>query len=96
MNIKELISLAKSGDSSAIQNLILKYQNELSVFCFYLTKNKEQALDLAQDSFLKMLEKLPTLKDPNKFKTWLFAICRNLFLDKIRTQKSFSEIQDAC
>lgn len=56
-------------------------------YCIKLTQNKDDAYDLATEAFIKASEKIHLLKKEEFFKSWLFRIARNLFLDKAREKK---------
>ncbi len=60
-----------------------------SVFDFLtrLLRNREEAADVAQDTFIKALEQLSTLKNPDRFKSWLFTIAHRRGLNRIRSSK---------
>lgn len=77
----EIIKRAILGDRTAITELIESIQDELFKFCFYLTKDRTQAEDFCQQTLLNAIENISSLKDPLKFKSWVFQSARNLFLD---------------
>ena len=80
----ELIAKAKSGDSDALEQLIIHYQNDLLRFCFFLTGNHPQSLDLCQETFIKVIMHLNQLKNISAFKGWMYKAAKNLFLDTIK------------
>jgi len=70
--------------------LIIKhYQNDIYRFCFYRVKSKMDAEDLAQDIFIKAFKRIDSLKEPEKFKAWLYRIALNRIKDFYRSRKSF-------
>jgi RNA polymerase sigma-70 factor (ECF subfamily) len=86
--ILELILQAQAGNTSALKDLITQTQPRLLKFLLYLTSNEQLAQDLCQDSFLKVLSNLSSLRDPKSFYSWLFRSAKNLYLDHIKSAKS--------
>ena len=60
--------------------------NKIFRRCMALTMNKEEAQDVAQDTFLRALEKIDQF-DGRNLEGWLFTIARNIFIDKTRKKK---------
>jgi RNA polymerase sigma-70 factor, ECF subfamily len=83
-----LVLQAQRGDESAISDLIEMSQKDLFRFVFYLTGNNQLAHDMCQDTFIKVLENLPRLKEPERFKSWLFQMAKNLYLDHTKSSKN--------
>ncbi len=79
---------AQKGQESALSYLIENTQTELFRFTFYLTGNNQLAHDLCQDTYIKVLEKIRDLKEPERFKSWLFKMAKNLYLDNIKSSKN--------
>ena len=89
MNVKELnetVNSFKNGDISSFEKLYDEFYEPLR---FYIAKrigNVEQAKDLAQDTFLRAMEKIKDLKSPEAFKVWLYSIANNI------TNNYFNEV----
>ena len=81
------VRLARKGDQSAFSFLIRGTQDRLFRFCSYLAGNPALAQDLCQDTYIKALEQLSKLKQPERFVGWLFKTSKNLFLDHIKGAK---------
>lgn len=75
----KLVRQARKGDIAAFNGLVKKWEKALYNFALRLTGHREDALDLAQDAFLKAYNQLHQLQDPDKFSRWLFKIALNLF-----------------
>jgi RNA polymerase sigma-70 factor (ECF subfamily) len=82
-----LIRRAQQGDEAATRELVLAIQDDLYKFSFYLSKDRPEAEDLAQDAILKILKTIRSLQDPQKFKSWSLQLTKNLFLDRVRSRK---------
>ncbi|KAF0195088.1 MAG: RNA polymerase sigma-70 factor ECF subfamily [Bacillota bacterium] len=83
----ELISKCKQGDTDAFGQLVDKYQQRVYNITFRMTNNHEDALDLAQESFLRVYRALASFKGESAFSTWIFRIASNVCLDKLRQKK---------
>ena len=86
-NIEKLIEQASGNDPLACSQLIETYQDEFYKYCLFLTGSSFIADDVFQDSWIKAFGNLKGLKEPKFFKTWLFRIAKNLFLDYLKSSK---------
>jgi RNA polymerase sigma-70 factor, ECF subfamily len=87
-SLTQTVLAAQGGDESALAELIEQTQKELFRFAYYLTGNNQLAHDLCQDTFIKVLENISSLKEPHRFKSWLFRMAKNLYLDHIKSSKN--------
>ena len=86
----ELVKLATSGDKKALQNLIIRHQTFIYNLALKMTKNIEDAEDLTQEVFIKAITSLSKFEGKSKFRTWLYRITVNYFLN---TKKRKSELK---
>jgi len=84
---RELVRLAKKGDTSAFGKLMLEYQNKIYRLARRMTDTDEDAEDVLQEAFIKAFKSLPGFKGKSKFSTWLYRITVNLALMKLRRKK---------
>ncbi len=82
----ELVRLAKRGDLGAFEILVARYQRQATAVSYRLLNNREDAMDVVQDSFLKAFDKLDTLSKPSRFGPWLMRIASNLSLNFRRSR----------
>ncbi len=68
---------AQAGDLGAFSRLVVRYQDRVLNLCWRLSGNLEDAQDLAQEAFLKALEKITSYRHQAGFYTWLFRIAVN-------------------
>lgn len=68
---------AISGDSNALSCLIDKYKDIAFNLAIGIVKNSEDAKDIMQDCFLKVLENIHKFRNESKFSTWLYKIVYN-------------------
>ena len=76
-----LVKQSQQGDSSAIERLILKYQNRIYNVILKICGNTDDAAELAQDTFVKVIEKIEQFEGRSGFYTWVFRIAVNLTLN---------------
>ena len=78
-----LIELAKGGDQTAFAELYARYFDPVFDFVARMTRNRDEAADIAQDTFLKAMNALGGLQKGASFKSWIFTIARNTALNRI-------------
>lgn len=72
-------------------------KGQLKSFLVRMTACVEEAEDIAQDTFIRALEKLNTFRGESSLKTWLFSIASNLARDNRKVQKRWTEnVTDIC
>lgn len=78
--------------SSAIFSVIYNhYHQRIYAYCRKITGDREDALDLTAETFIKAYEKIDQLDQPENFASWLFRIARNKSLDCLRSRKKARE-----
>lgn len=73
----KLVTLAQSGDSDAFNQLLAGSEHNVYYPCLKMLGDKEKALDATQDVFIKVFQKLDTVKDPNTYFAWLKQVTTN-------------------
>lgn len=76
-----LVRSARSGDAVACQELIRRYQGRIYAVAYGYVQDREEALDITQDTFVRMLEGLPRFREEANFYTWLYRIVVNRCID---------------
>lgn len=89
---QEYIQKAKQGDPQAFEQLVLKYQDKIYTLTVRMVRDREEALDLAQDAFIKAWQNLDSFQGESSFGTWLYRLTTNLCLDYLRKQNRRQEI----
>jgi len=84
----ELVVRAQAGDPDAFGRLVLQHKESISRVIFRITKNREDAEDVLQETFLKAYEHLDQFKGDSKFYTWIVRIAVNQALMKLRRRKT--------
>jgi RNA polymerase sigma-70 factor, ECF subfamily len=87
----------KRQDAGLLDELIVKYQHRLMRYLLYLTGNREQAEDLFQDVWMRVMVRGSQFNGQARFETWLFTIARNMVIDhrRKRTASSLDELFEA-
>lgn len=80
----DLVARARDGDMAAFAELVERYERPIVNFCQRMVRSREDAEDLAQESFIRVHRHLHRLKPSAKFSTLLFGIARNLALNFLR------------
>lgn len=73
------------------QSIWNDYKDELYFFILKKVKNKTAANDIFQNTFLKIHKNLPTLKDEDKIKAWIFQIARNEIINWINKEAVYTD-----
>lgn len=84
----QLIELCLAGQQDAFEELIIRYKNLVYSIILRMTKDGEEANDLAQDVFLKMYKNLASYSPEYKFSTWTMRITTNHIIDFHRKRKA--------
>jgi RNA polymerase sigma-70 factor (ECF subfamily) len=81
------IEKLKAGDAAAFDLLIERYSGDIYSLLFRLTANAEDARDLTQDTFLRVLSSIKGFRGDAELKTWLFRIAINESRNRFRWWK---------
>jgi RNA polymerase sigma-70 factor (ECF subfamily) len=79
-----LVQRCQLGDSAAMERLILKYQNRIYNVILKICANTDDAAELTQDTFVKIIESIDEFEGRSSFYTWAFRIAVNLTLNYCR------------
>ena len=86
-NDVQLIRKILSGDDEAFNFLVQKYQKSVHTLAWRQIGDFHYAEEITQDTFLQAYKKLSTLKDPNRFAGWLYAIANRFCIAWMRRQR---------
>jgi RNA polymerase sigma-70 factor (ECF subfamily) len=79
-----LVARARDGDAAAFQQLVVAHQGRLFSVAFGMLRDRDDAMDVVQDAFIKAHRKLAGFEGTAAFSTWLYRITVNLCIDKKR------------
>jgi RNA polymerase sigma-70 factor (ECF subfamily) len=87
----------KRKDPALLDQLIVRFQHRLLRYLLFLTGNREQAEDIFQEVWMRVLTRGTQFNGKSRFETWLFTIARNLVIDqrRKRTMSSLDELFEA-
>ncbi|HSL31523.1 MAG TPA: sigma-70 family RNA polymerase sigma factor [Anaerolineales bacterium] len=80
---QHLVQRARNGDHEAFAALVTEYQRYVYTLALRMLKNEEEALDLAQETFVRAWTALPNFRGQSKFRTWLYRITTNLCYNRL-------------
>ena len=86
LNEKQLVNLAKQGNPAAVTEIVNLYSDKLYTLLIRLLRNKEEAEDALQETFITMIEKISTFEEQSKLYTWLYRVATNVALMKLRSK----------
>jgi RNA polymerase sigma-70 factor (ECF subfamily) len=92
---RKIIERVLKGDTEAFNLLIRQWERPIYNFILRMIGDRDEAMDLCQDSFMKAYRELSTLKDRDRFSSWLYRIAHNTCYSKLRKDqgKTFVELQ---
>jgi RNA polymerase sigma-70 factor (ECF subfamily) len=74
----------KRGEAKALEPLFVKYRQRIYHVCYRMVYNREEALDLTSETFLRAFRAIETFKKGSNFYTWLCQIAINASIDYLR------------
>jgi RNA polymerase sigma-70 factor (ECF subfamily) len=86
-NESKLVSLLKEGDEEAFRVLMQRHQDKVFGIAYGITLDREESLDIVQEVFVKVYERIHTFRGESKLSTWLHRITVNLCLNWKRRWK---------
>lgn len=89
MDEKTAIQTCLTGNVNAFESLVKHYETRIIALAWNILGDRDDAKDVAQDTFIQAYKNLQRYDLQRSFKTWLMAIAVKRCLDRIRKQKSF-------
>lgn len=90
-----LIQRAQKGDPEAFAALVSEHQRYVYNLALRILQNEEEALDLAQETFMRAWTALPNFRGQSQFRTWLYRIVTNLCYNRLpHLRRSLTELGD--
>jgi RNA polymerase sigma-70 factor (ECF subfamily) len=83
----DLVALAQQGREAAFRELVRRYERPVFSLIFRMVRDRETAEDLAQDSFIKVLNHIDRYRPEFKLSSWLFKIANNVAIDFLRRRQ---------
>jgi RNA polymerase sigma-70 factor, ECF subfamily len=79
-----LVRAAQKGDQAAFRTLLVRYERRVYQLALGMLKDPDEAMDIAQETFVRVHRYLPSFKGDASFFTWTYRIATNLCLDSAR------------
>ncbi|GAA4957238.1 RNA polymerase sigma factor [Algibacter aquimarinus] len=92
-NDQHYINLIIDGDTNAFTVLVNRYKDLVYTLTLRMMKNREEAEEVAQDTFIKAYKSLGKFKGDSKFSTWIYKIAYHTSLDRLKkNRKHFNDV----
>ncbi|HEY2029680.1 MAG TPA: sigma-70 family RNA polymerase sigma factor [Myxococcales bacterium] len=89
-----LVRAAQKGDDQAFRQLVERYQRRIYQLALGMTKDADDAMDIAQETFVRVHKYLPSFKGDSSFFTWTYRIATNLCLDAQRKKSRMERVDE--
>ena len=89
---RDLVRAAQKGDQTAFRQLVERYQRKVYQLALGMMKDADDAMDIAQETFVRVHRYLPSFKGDSSFFTWTYRIAMNLCLDAQRKRGRLSRV----
>lgn len=80
----DLVTHCKQGNEMAFSQLVQRYQRKVYTIALGMVKNPDDAMDIAQEGFVKVHRYIGNFQGTSSFYTWLYRIVVNLCIDHLR------------
>ncbi|MBI4519113.1 MAG: sigma-70 family RNA polymerase sigma factor [Deltaproteobacteria bacterium] len=84
---QELVRETRAGNAEAFRELVERYQRKVAAVAMGMVHNRDDALELTQETFVKAFENIGKFKGESSFYTWLYRIVVNLGIDYRRRER---------
>ena len=84
---RSIVERVLGGDGEAFNLLVRRWEKPIFNFIFRMVGNRDEAMDLCQDSFLKAYRELGALRDRDRFSAWLYRIAHNACFSRLRQDR---------
>lgn len=85
--LEETVRRAQAGDRSAVEQLLAEHRQPVFALAFSFLKDPRLAEDAAQEAFLRIFSRLPSLNKPARFRSWSLTITANLCRDQLKRKR---------
>jgi RNA polymerase sigma-70 factor (ECF subfamily) len=83
----DVVALAQRGREDAFRELVRRYERPVFSLIFRMVRDSATAEDLAQDTFIKVLNHIDKYRPEFKLSSWLFKIANNVAIDHLRRRQ---------
>ncbi len=89
---RELIRRFKEGDRQAFTEIVSRYQKRVFKLAYGFFQDKDDAMEIVQETFMRVYEKIDRFDNESSFKNWVLRVAYNLCIDfyrKFKSKKSY-------
>ncbi len=84
---RHLVDEARSGDREAFRLLVERHMREIYNVAFRFVRNHHDADEIAQETFVRAFESLPSFRGESEFRSWVYRIAMNLSLNSLKAAR---------
>jgi RNA polymerase sigma-70 factor (ECF subfamily) len=84
---QQIVVWAQDGAETAFRELVRRYQRPVFSLIYRMVRDREIAEDLAQETFVKVLNAIDSYRPEHKFSSWIFKIANNAAIDHLRRRE---------
>ncbi|WP_324313361.1 RNA polymerase sigma factor [Xanthomarina sp.] len=86
------INQVLEGNTNAFGVLVDQYKDLVFTLALRMLKNREEAEEVSQDTFIKIFKSLKKFKGDSKFSTWIYKVTYNTCLDRLKKNKRQQQV----
>lgn len=87
---EDLLVSLRAGDADSLGVLVARWQEPLYRFAYRMLEHSEEARDVCQETFLRVLGRADRFEPGARFSTWMYQIALNLCRDRLRRRRRWS------
>jgi RNA polymerase sigma-70 factor (ECF subfamily) len=87
MSDHALLEATRTGDEDAFAELVGRYRNQITSYIYRMTNDYEEAVDLAQETFVRLYRAADRYQTTHAFSTYIYRIATNLAISELRKRK---------
>ena len=87
MTDHRLLEATKTGDDAAFAELVRRYRNQITNYVYRMTNDYDLAVDLAQETFMRVYAAAERYQTSYAFSTYIYRIATNLAISELRRRK---------
>jgi len=95
MRDREVVAAIVAGDPAGLAEAYDRYATPLYSFCRTMLREPADAADAVQDTFVIAAPRMSGLRDPERLRSWLYAVARNECLRRLRAGSQHASIEEA-
>jgi RNA polymerase sigma-70 factor (ECF subfamily) len=89
----DLVRRCQAGEDAAFEQLVVRYQRKVYTIALGMVRSPDDAMDIAQEAFIKVHRYLGNFQGSSSFYTWLYRIIVNLCIDHLRRRNRFASTE---